>query len=361
MVSLGSPFESEARAQRAYNLKHRTVHDDVTGDVFVVRGADETYVSDLVDLLARYFPSQPKPDDSVMRELSLLFGEPVSSPPCREWLESLLQEDGMVDTFAELHPDALDRFTCWDQYRNRRYFNEGTRIDYVLVDELYFKQHVAPVPLEPLYGIEDSDYLSRAAAQRAATSHGKWKPAPFDGSGIVDGSQADYDSQFFRPHTGMVYTPPQYSDHIGVSALLNVKPEPDLSRSKRFNKATRKSQPHAQQKRISNFFVKKAANQAPEPTAPVETPSAAPLAASVVQDRVEAAMDIDVTEKAAVTNKPARPSVSSGVRPQAIKRTSVSALSSTKKRKTLKKSTSKPKLVKDKSQRSLLAFCKPKD
>jgi hypothetical protein len=31
----------------------------------------------------------------------------------------------MVDSFAETRPDAVARFTCWEQYTNRRYTNEG--------------------------------------------------------------------------------------------------------------------------------------------------------------------------------------------------------------------------------------------
>ena len=40
----------------------------------------------------------------------------------------------MIDTFRLHHPNAQGRFTCWNQYTNRRYENEGARIDYILVD-----------------------------------------------------------------------------------------------------------------------------------------------------------------------------------------------------------------------------------
>ncbi len=55
-------------------------------------------------------------------------------PDVAAWFLAVLEEDGMVDTFAHCHPHAIDRFTCWDQSTNRRYVNEGSRIDYVLID-----------------------------------------------------------------------------------------------------------------------------------------------------------------------------------------------------------------------------------
>ena len=55
-------------------------------------------------------------------------------PDVAAWFSAVLDEDGMTDTFATCHPSARDRFTCWDQSTNRRYVNEGSRIDYILID-----------------------------------------------------------------------------------------------------------------------------------------------------------------------------------------------------------------------------------
>ena len=61
-------------------------------------------------------------------------GSPAIHPDVAAWFSGVLDEDGMIDTFACCHPHARDRFTCWDQSSNRRYVNEGSRIDYILVD-----------------------------------------------------------------------------------------------------------------------------------------------------------------------------------------------------------------------------------
>ena len=64
------------------------------------------------------------------------------------------------------------------------------------------------------------DANSAEAALAAATAGGVWRQAPFDGGGIPDGTQRDFETQFRAPHTGIVYTPPAFSDHIAVSLLL---------------------------------------------------------------------------------------------------------------------------------------------
>lgn len=40
---------------------------------------------------------------------------------------------------------------------------------------------------------------------------------------LISMSLQDYDAQFALPHTGIVYTPPTYSDHVGVSLLLKLQ------------------------------------------------------------------------------------------------------------------------------------------
>ena len=55
----------------------------------------------------------------------------------------------------------------------------------------------------------------------ACTANRRWHPAPVNGGGMEDACKEVYATQFEAlPHTGMVYTPPKYSDHIGVSCVL---------------------------------------------------------------------------------------------------------------------------------------------
>jgi hypothetical protein len=91
------------------------------------------------------------------------------------------------------------------------------------------------------------------------------------GGGLEDAPQWAYDHHFRPPATGMVYTPPQYSDHIAVSLLLRAEALDDAraataaaaaaapgggGASFKFNAATRKCQPHATTTTITAFFGK---------------------------------------------------------------------------------------------------------
>ena len=94
----------------------------------------------------------------------------------------------------------------------------------------------------------------------------RWHGASYDGGGIADGSAKAYASQFRAPSSGMVYTPPKLSDHIGVSLLLKGRPALGLALDVADAK-TRACQPQRQQRRISDMFSKRGAAPA-EPMPP---------------------------------------------------------------------------------------------
>lgn len=172
--------------------------------------------------------------------------------PTIDWFRNLIDNDQMIDAFRFYHPNAHGRFTCWNQYTNKRFVNDGARIDYTLVDkelEPFMKQGA------PLRGDAGSDPNTDTAAFHAVTANGGYKAASFDGSGIAVASQEALDSQFGPLHTGMIYTPPSYSDHIAVSLLL----DDSLTTGKvlqldETDRLTRKAQPHKSQSSIKSFF-----------------------------------------------------------------------------------------------------------
>lgn len=176
--------------------------------------------------------------------------------PPRQWLVSVMEEDGMVDTFRHFYPTAEGRFTCWAQDTNRRYENEGVRLDYMLVDASLM-QHVLKGDVPTLRcGTELDDPLGEHAALCAATANGAFKPVSFAGEGIQEATQDALDTQFGSPHTGIIYTPPSFSDHVGVSLLLDEACcQRDLNLKER-DTATQKSQPHKKQQSITSFFSK---------------------------------------------------------------------------------------------------------
>lgn len=165
-----------------------------------------------------------------------------------------LSDQKMKDTFRLFHTDAKERFTCWCQYTNERNSNRGTRIDYILVD------HSVKVNAGgPLRSFESHPNSSHAAWEMA-TANGKWEGSSLSGDGIghcYAALQFGTSSQKpFPRHTGIVYTPPSYSDHVPVTALLQL-PRPDKKEQKPAyctQRQTKQTQPHKLQPSISQFF-----------------------------------------------------------------------------------------------------------
>eukprot|EP00746_Dinoflagellata_sp_MGD_P000815 gnl/MRDRNA2_/MRDRNA2_101491_c0_seq1.p1 gnl/MRDRNA2_/MRDRNA2_101491_c0~~gnl/MRDRNA2_/MRDRNA2_101491_c0_seq1.p1 ORF type:complete len:611 (-),score=112.54 gnl/MRDRNA2_/MRDRNA2_101491_c0_seq1:68-1900(-) len=182
-----------------------------------------------------------------------------------------------ADVFAEVHSQAKDRFTCWSSKANLRYINYGTRIDYVITDRKTFDDCVVHSPSSCLPGVSikrcdpsgdvDSicspnvDATSAQAAKNAATYFGAWH-----GSVVGEGLKLQADdmrlnnSQFpDEPATGLIYTPPSYSDHIPVSVLFKSKllePVVEQQHACVASKVeTQRCQPWKVQRSISAFFT----------------------------------------------------------------------------------------------------------
>lgn len=142
----------------------------------------------------------------------------------------------------------------WNQFTQERFVNVGSRIDYILAPPEMLLGGALPGVgaagaggalaraaggsggrgsaggggLRPPAGalctggtVHDAD--SPMAALAAATANGRWRQVPFSGGGYVDGQAKDYwfHLEAHRAHTGMIYTPPQYSDHVAICALLS--------------------------------------------------------------------------------------------------------------------------------------------
>lgn len=182
------------------------------------------------------------------------------------WLEQLVDCEGMIDTFTQRHPMSRDRFTIWNQQTNERYVNAGSRLDFIFIDPTLSIAKHDPLPL---YGCDcpnkprDCERLGYkcaddgASAARAATAYGRWKQAPFEGGGLPEGSQAAYDSQFrSRPGTGIIYTPPDFSDHVAVTCALD-QLSPEFMRGELklgTDPETRSCNPAMKQRSIMDMF-----------------------------------------------------------------------------------------------------------
>mmetsp|Transcript_13031 Transcript_13031/g.18244 ORF Transcript_13031/g.18244 Transcript_13031/m.18244 type:complete len:578 (+) Transcript_13031:34-1767(+) len=215
-------------------------------------------------------------DTSTLRLISNTEGLKKSSPIVR-WLSDVLKDDGMVDTFRHVFPGAEGRYTCWNQQTNRRFDNMGTRIDYTITDTSlmgYIDNDGSQRLRCCNYPHAETKFCSEEAALHACTASGLFQGASFEGGGIATATKRALDTQFGNAHTGIIYTPPQYSDHVAVSLLLNEEFNSLISSSLVLNgKDTKQAQPHKTQKSISSFFM---ANKSPSgkcSTAITNTPS----------------------------------------------------------------------------------------
>ena len=278
-VMLGSYEDSAEEALAYYTFDGATYIDPIsnTNDTTVYRKKNLMCVDTLVELMSKI--GNVTWDEITQREIanSDEVGLNPDNPPTL-WMKGLLDgENGMVDVFRHFYPTAEGRFTVWHQMQQKRYTNEGTRIDFTLVDKALMC-HVKPNDGQTLRcGKEPhSDPLGEEAAFNAATAGGLFVGGSFQGGGIASATQRALDTQFGESHNGMIYTPPSYSDHIGVSLVMKDSFKDfmgDLELSN--DTATKKAQPHKKQRSISSFFSSAASSSTKKSSSTISSKSAA--------------------------------------------------------------------------------------
>jgi hypothetical protein len=172
----------------------------------------------------------------------------------------------MVDSFRATYPSTNYRFTCWDQSTNCRYQkNVGNRIDYILVDSELWDKNKLEVSDSCLHngvlGNENDKYSDYEKALRANTANGKYKEVTPESKGLTVPDKDAIELHIKHPpHTGMIYTPPDYSDHIAVSILIK-KPEGCVNLILANDSNTKECQPTKKQTSITSFFTAPAKKQ----------------------------------------------------------------------------------------------------
>eukprot|EP00446_Apocalathium_sp_SHHI-4_P035180 CAMPEP_0177317982 /NCGR_PEP_ID=MMETSP0368-20130122/13829_1 /TAXON_ID=447022 ORGANISM="Scrippsiella hangoei-like, Strain SHHI-4" /NCGR_SAMPLE_ID=MMETSP0368 /ASSEMBLY_ACC=CAM_ASM_000363 /LENGTH=559 /DNA_ID=CAMNT_0018777377 /DNA_START=66 /DNA_END=1746 /DNA_ORIENTATION=+ len=271
VVRIGPPHDVEDWARASFLVDGVAIERDC--EVVLGAGyADATFLlqrpgvlsaADLGECMKKLEGVEVGP--AALKSISDAFGDVGTPPAVKDWLQSVLHEDGMVDSFTAFYPHAEERFTCWDQYKNKRHENMGSRIDYILVDKAFFECHARQGAGLDSRGREPDSPL---AALAAATFDGLSQPSSFAGGGMPPLHEDEFFAQFReKPATGIVYTPQQLSDHIAVSLLLSpsdcrlVAPPATLVR----DAATQLCQPHRSARRITDFFMKRPAPAAAAP------------------------------------------------------------------------------------------------
>ena len=98
--------------------------------------------------------------------------------------------------------------------------------------------------LAKICGIAWDEVTQRHIANSIA-ANGEYWPVSFEGEGIASVSWSVLDTQFGLPHTGIIYTPPSFSDHTGVSMVLESSQEEMMPET---DKETKRTQPRKAQR-----------------------------------------------------------------------------------------------------------------
>jgi len=253
-ILLGNHEEKSEYCESNFNFDPCYYKCSETGDQILSREKNIIAVTTVAELMGKL--GKIEWDQNLQRSISSTDGVTNRVAPPRRWLDQTIGDDKMVDCFRHYYPNAKGRFTCWDQFKNRRYDNQGGRIDYTLIDKsLVGYLQKGEINSLRCGGCGDRhDSNSEVAALCAATANGRFQPVSFQGGGIVEASQKALDSQFGTPHTGHIYTPPSFSDHIGISVLLDDSLcSYSLGLSEQ-DKSTRSAQPHKKVRPINSYF-----------------------------------------------------------------------------------------------------------
>lgn len=243
--------------ERLYEAGLRTVHVEDLATSSVV-SCQEVFT------VTQYCHLPPHGDESIQFMGRLLQNDLRTSSGIVKVDHNSRKETRMWDTFL-LSAEAIQDpwsvaaspsqaycpcpYTCWDQSRNKRSANVGTRLDYIFVDEDLLKfviprsetannvgfnttpnssPFARPPPADRRHCDDTEEFYSQfSGRQRSdgicrAMAGGAYPIAPFDGSGLPQ-LEGHARGHMFRglPSTGLLVTPPQLSDHIGVCLWLD--------------------------------------------------------------------------------------------------------------------------------------------
>lgn len=255
-VSLGGHEASANDCIANFSFLQSEYYDIDLKETIVSRESNVIQLNILAELMSKV--AKVEWDASTLMPIAGSEGLKKKSSPASKWLSSVLKDDCMIDVFRQLFPDAEGRFTCWNQQTNHRYENDGARIDYTIIDSsLMDCTEACDIPKLRCckYPKADANFCSEEAAMHAAIASGLFQGASFQGGGLEQATGEALETQFGSAHTGIIYTAPQYSDHVAVSLFLNEKFDVFMPSSLILNgKETKQAQPHKAQKSISSFF-----------------------------------------------------------------------------------------------------------
>jgi Exonuclease III len=184
-VFLGGYESCVERCLSCFNFEEVTYYDEDLERECIARESNVVPLNTLAELMSKIAGIEW--DVSTIRTISNSVANLKKSSPPAKWLSDVLKEDGMVDAFRHLFPNAEGRYTCWNQQTNCRFENIGTRIDYTIVDEalIQFLDNNGSQKLRCChFSDETKNFGSEEAALHAAVASGLFQGASFEEGGL---------------------------------------------------------------------------------------------------------------------------------------------------------------------------------
>lgn len=114
-VYLGKPETTEGHCNHYYEFGACGYVDHETAEIRLCQEANVVTVSILAELMKKI--ANVDWDEATQRLIADTGAGVRNVEPTRQWLDSIIEQDGMVDTFRHFYPTAQGRFTCWSQVR----------------------------------------------------------------------------------------------------------------------------------------------------------------------------------------------------------------------------------------------------
>eukprot|EP00924_Labyrinthula_sp_SR-Ha-C_P005199 maker-scaffold_1-snap-gene-24.15-mRNA-1 protein AED:0.02 eAED:0.02 QI:0/0/0/1/1/1/3/0/494 len=203
--------------------------------------------------------------DFFWKGLSDDLGKMLTNPHIFNIMKDGMMKNNMKEPLREKFPQMDFRFTCWNQSENKRFSNIGSRIDYfILSEDLVVNILKSKTDWHMSCPCGSCKRFSHNEGLCCATSGGNYKEASVEGGGLRNENKKVLFKQFRAKGHGFIYTPPDFSDHIGISLLLDkssllllyyfLEMEDEKCVLDNSCKITKKTQPVKAQKTISSFF-----------------------------------------------------------------------------------------------------------
>jgi exodeoxyribonuclease III len=154
----------------AQNVRSKGKNIIIAGDLNIARTQDDVYAERARTPFHGYSQDELSFIDNFVCNLDSNSGQNGSSESSKQSMQSLtVKKEGsdMVDVWRSCHKGIRNAFSVWDWYTKARERNIGARIDYILLDQIFYNQYADPALTST---ISDSTSISTLSSSSSSSS-----------------------------------------------------------------------------------------------------------------------------------------------------------------------------------------------